>query len=175
MEECGNGDFYELVKRDMTELSISSEAINETKEKLREVLETKTNQSAFDFLIVKAQAHNKVPHHIYHNCHGMAHYHDKRFTADLANILFKFRTRTFMVKNNFRNNYRNTNIDCPLCGEQNDTQSHIFECRKIMAVFSDFSCKQDIFSNNVETLYTVACTLKKLVHIREELLDTDHN
>ena len=96
----------------------------------------------------KAQAHSKVPDQIYSNCDGMAHYLDPRFTADLANLLFRFRTRTYMVKNNFRNNYRNTNINCPLCEESEDTQEHMFQCSKIMAVFSDFTCNHgDVYSD----------------------------
>ena len=174
-EDCGHGDFYAQVKRDMNEFSISNEEIGFSEEKLREILKTKAENCAFAYLIKKAQTHTKVQDQIYKNCDGMAHYFDPRFTADLSNLIFKFRTRTYLVKNNFRNNYRNTNIQCPLCDLHEDTQAHLFECEKVVAGLSEnISSKPvDVYSNNIDTLYSVACTLKKLVDIRENLLDSE--
>ena len=45
-----------------------------------------------------------------------------------------------------------------------------------MDVFSDFTCNhEDVYSNNVDTLYTVARTLKMLVKVREDLLNPDNS
>ena len=43
----------------------------------------------------------------------MVYFNDQRLTPELANILFKFRTNItgLTVKNNFRNNYINTELD----------------------------------------------------------------
>ena len=100
---------------------------------------------------------------------------DNRFTPDLVTLLFKFRTRTYLVKNNFRNNYRNTNINCPICDAQDDKQEHIFECHNILIEYSkQMTCRaEDIYSNDLDVLYDVAITLKELVHIREKLIDSN--
>ena len=94
---------------------------------------------------------------------------DKRFTPDLANLLFKFRTRMFNVRNNFRNQYR-TNLICPLCREREDSQEHLLECRVIVRKLNGKQyCYKDIFSENLESLFGIAKGLKKVVKIREEM------
>ena len=113
---------------------------------------------------------------MYNDCKGMRQYKDARFTPDIANLLFKFRTRTYLVKNNFRNNYRNTNILCPLCEKHDDTQQHIMNCEKTIEVMNNFDCSyNDIFSIDIDRLYNVACCLKKLHETREKLLKVNNN
>ena len=112
---------------------------------------------------------------IYTNCEGCDHYKDPRFTPDIINLLFRFRTRTYLVKNNFRNNYKNNNILCPLCHQQNDDQHHLLNCIKIKEVYGkdfDFNM-EDIFSLDMDKLYNVGNTLKKVNQIRNELLNSD--
>ena len=59
-----------------------------------------------------------------------------------------------MVKNNFRNNYINTNTLCPLCEEHEDDQNHLFQCEKIKSVYTKpINCKiDDIFSDDENLL-----------------------
>jgi hypothetical protein len=61
------------------------------------------------------------------------------------------------------------------CDSHNDTQEHIFECEKITMEYTrnTFCQPGDVYSNDLETLYMVACTLKKLVKVREDLLEPD--
>ena len=47
----------------------------------------------------------KVRETCYINIDGTRQYTDNRFTPQLIEILFKFGTRTYAVKNNFRNSY----------------------------------------------------------------------
>ena len=79
------------------------------------------------------------------------------------------------MKNNFRNNYRNTNILCPLCQQDDDTQEHIFECRNVINQYGKQCTSQytDIYSNDIDTLLSVAIELKNLTNIREKLLNPD--
>ena len=85
-------------------------------------------ERAYQFLLEKARKHSKIREDVYVNCKGFDHYNDTRFTPDMISLLFKFRTRTYLVKINFRNNYKNTDTLCPLCEENEDSQKHIFEC-----------------------------------------------
>ena len=167
-----NGDFYELVTNDLAELSISFEEVEgSSKSKLKKMVKERAKEIAYNFLIDKAKNHSKVNDAIYTNCDGMKHYFDHRFSPDLANLLFKFRTRTYLVKNNFRNNYKNTNILCPLCEKFDDTQQHLLVCEKILQVTGQPSCTiEDIYSEDLDCLYHVACTLKKLDETRNLLL-----
>ena len=82
-----------------------------------------------------------------------------------------------MVKNNFRNNYVNTNILCPLCEKDNDDQEHVLKCEITLKHYNETitSNINDIYSSDADTLHTVATTLKTLVNIRESLLNPDTN
>ena len=171
------GDFYSQVKQDMDSISISFEELAgvTNSERLKEILALKINDLAFEYLIVKAQNHSKVNDKIYTNCEGCAHYSDPRFTPDITNLLFKFRTRTYLVKNNFRNNYKNTDILCPLCHQQNDDQDHLLTCIKIKEMYTGHIdvVMDDIFSADINKLYSIAKTLQRIDQIRSDLLDSE--
>ena len=169
------GDFYSQTKENMEYLSISETDLSESITKMKENLDKKTKKKAFQYLIGKATNHSKVNENLYTDCEGLSHYDDTRFTPDLINVLFKFRTRMFLVKNNFRNNYINTNTLCPVCNDEEDTQEHLFECKQVME-----RCKgnkefkyQDIFSDNNDTLLGVSLLLKELVDIRNIILNPE--
>ena len=175
MECCYEGDFYAQVEQDIDVLQLSNSDLVQEKETLRKHLSKIVEQYAFQELMRKATTHSKVHHEIYRNIDGAPHYNNPLFTPDLVNLLFKFRTRTYMVKNNFRNNYRNTNTLCPLCQEQEDSQGHLFECRKIKDLYhKQVQCSiDDIYSSDEDVLYQTACTLKELVTIRDLILNND--
>ena len=153
----------------MASLSISEQDLKCTKQQLKVLVHDKVKNKAYQFLISKARQHSKIKEEIYENGEGAAYYMDNRFTPDLVTLLFKFRTRTYLVKNNFRNNC------CPLCDAHDDKQEHIFECHKILMKYSELmTCRaDDIYSNDVDVLYDVAKTLKELVHIREKLISSN--
>ena len=74
------------------------------------------------------------------------------------------------MKNNFRNNYKQSNLLCPMCELTDDTQEHLFECTSIKEeIHYNNVHYNDIFSNNIDTLLNAAKMLKKIVDIREKL------
>ena len=174
-EHCRNGDFYTQTKADMDYLSISDANICDSKYQLEKILQKNCKMKAYEYLMNKAKNHTKVKEDLYLNCEGCSHYEDIRFSTELANLLFKFRTRTFLVKNNFRNNYLNTNTLCPLCNREEDTQEHLFQCKNILEQYQ-LQCTyqyNDIFSKDNETLLGVTKELKNLVDIRMKLVHPD--
>ena len=171
--ENRKGDFYTQTKENMEYLSISESDMEESRNKIKEVLNKNTKLKAFQFLIEKAKTHSKVNEKLYKDCEGLGHYDDMRFSPDIVNILFKFRTRMYLVKNNFRSNYVNTDTLCPVCKVEEDTQQHLFKCEKIMDnVDENKNCVyEDIFSEDPEKLLNVGFALKDLIEIREKLLE----
>ena len=157
----------------MEYLSISESDMEESRNKIKEVLNKNTKLKAFQFLIEKAKTHSKVNEKLYNDCEGLGHYDDMRFSPDIVNILFKFRTRMYLVKNNFRSNYVNTDTLCPVCKVEEDTQEHLFKCEKIVDnVDENKNCVyEDIFSDDPEKLLNVGFVLKDLIEIRERLLE----
>ena len=60
---------------------------------------------------------------------------------------------------------------CPVCDEFEDSQEHLFECRKILANMKEHSYEYiNIFSKDSDTLLGVAQILLQLVDIRRKIL-----
>ena len=172
-ERSCSGDFYEQVLENMRLLDLNFEMLMaNSKAKVKADVGVSIEEKAYQYLIGLANTHSKTQEMLYQSCNGSEYFRDPKFTPELANLLFKFRTRTYMVKNNFRNNYKNTNILCPLCEISNDTQQHIMKCHKIVKTYQhEIQSKyDDIYSKNLETLLAVAMTLHDLTEIRKELL-----
>ena len=53
---------------------------------------------------------------------------DHRFNKDERELLFRLRSRTVAVKNNFKNAYYNNDMLCDLCKLFPCTQSHPLQC-----------------------------------------------
>ena len=167
------GDFYLQVSRDMTQLNISEEDImNSSKETLKVKLKKEAKESAFQYLKELGRNHSKVRDTAYIDLDGMSYFSNNRFTPDLANLLFKFRTRMFNVRNNFRNNYKQQSTLCPVCEDGEDSQEHLFDCKPIQEIVDTHDCEyEDIFSTDVDTLFKVATKLKLVVKVREDFDD----
>ena len=168
-----NGDFYPQVENDMMMLSISEEDVTVcSKEKLRTKLKEKIKEAALAHLLDAARSHSKVRDEIYTDMEGMKYMNDPRFTPEIVNLLFKFRTRMFNVRNNFRNKYRNSDTLCPLCKLEEDSQEHLFQCTKLS--HDDHNTQHnDIYSNDTNKLLQVGSTLSKLCSEREEICEDD--
>ena len=167
------GDFYMQVSSDLKDLGISeTEITTKSSIALKEELDKKIKNYAFIYLLKLATSHSKVNESLYNDIDGMSYFNDSRFSPDLVNLLFKVRTRMFNVRNNFRNNYRELDILCPLCKSTNDTQEHLFECGVIQQKLTvNHPCiYEDVFSDETDTLWNVAKTLKEIVTIRENLI-----
>ena len=131
-EEQLPGDFYTQLYNDLLTLGITEgEVSSSDKYNLETKTKNRTKEHAYNYLIGLAKGHSKINEKMYEDMNGMPHLNDPRFTPDLINLLFKFRTRMFNVRNNFRNKYKETNILCPLCKGEEDSQKHIFHCPSI--------------------------------------------
>ena len=172
-EKHRDGDFFTQTRANMEYLSISDEDLCLSKSQLKDRLTKNIKLKAFQYLMDKAMSHSKVNCSCYSNCEGTVQYQDARFTPDLVEILFKFRTRTYLVKNNFRNNYRNTDLLCPVCREEDDSQEHLFSCKPIRQIYVASHKCEDIYSSNANTLLDVAKDLKNLADARRTLLSPD--
>ena len=162
------GDFYQQVRNDMNSLNITEMIESNSKEKLKKIIDDNVRRAAYVFLLAKATAHSKVNHIMYTDLKGSVYFYDHRFTSEKAKLVFKFRTRMFGVRNNFRNKYSCTL--CPLCGLEEDSQQHMFDCKIVLNYHTPTTHHDDMYSNDAESLLAVVEDLEKLVKIREELM-----
>ena len=166
------GDFYTQVKYDMDLLNMSeTDILTRNESELKTELTSRIQKAAYEYLMEKARNHSKTRNELYKDLGGSSYLSDHRFRPDLAKIVFCFRTRTYRVKNNFRNHYKE-DLLCTLCEDEICQQSHIFQCEVIRRVVGQVKAQyEDLFSDDIDKLFEAAKTLKQLVEIREILLD----
>ena len=174
-ERMIEGDFYTQVSADMANLNISeNDVLDSSYNTLKLKLKREITVAALSYLKEIGRNHSKVRNEMYTHLNGMSYFSSNRFTPDLSNLLFKFRTRMFNVRNNFRNYYKQQNTVCPVCQDGEDSQEHLFKCKLIRkTVETHGSVYEDIFSDDVDTLLKVANVLKQLAKVREDFNDAN--
>ena len=169
-EDIGTqGGFFHQVQNDMEALDITKQQlITKSKLCLEDLVNKKVKEAAYAYLQNIARKHSKARHDIYKDLQGCGYFGDVRFSSEDTKLLFKFRTRMFAVRNNFRNKY--ACVLCPLCATTEDSQQHLFEC-EVMRIYHETQITyDDIFCDDNNTLLKAARELKKLVQIRSELV-----
>ena len=168
----------EHVKSDMEYLDITNaDIILRKKNELKKVLKEKSRKTAFQYLIKKAKSHNKIKEilkfDLYNDKFKASNYFTyNRFTPDLSNLIFMFRTRMYDVKNNFRKMYKHVSLKCKLCDAADESQEHLYQCEVLTKVIGQRNYNYEhMFSNNLEHLYDIAKKTKELVKIRDLLLN----
>ena len=158
------------MKKDLELLDVDSQLVTTlSKHSFKDLVDEKICHIAFEYLHTLATSHSKVKEELYEDINGVQYLSDPRFTAEQIQMLFKFRTRMFDVRSNFRNYH--TCTSCPLCGVEEDTQDHLFKCIMIKNKHVAKIRYSDIFSNDCDILHNVVNELQHIVSIREDLMD----
>ena len=90
-----------------------------------------------------------------------------------AKLLFKFRTRMYSVKTNFRSQFEN-NVLCDLCLTSECTQGHLFVCPVIRVFVPELvstSVTYDYIFGSTEQMKEAVQVLEKICEIREQLIE----
>ena len=103
----------------------------------------------------------------------MAEYlQDSRFSTKMKQLLFKLRSRTLDVKENFK--IKNQNPWCNSCGLFAETQGHILQCPELTKHLSYLKGRtskldeMDIYKN-LEKQLMITKTFSDLLEIREKI------
>ena len=84
-----------------------------------------------------------------------------------SSIIFKARTRMIPVKNNFRNQYKDT--QCRGCKAEIETQEHILtKCGQIHKDQTTIVQSEDYFSEDIETLKKAATNIQSILDMIEQ-------
>ncbi len=128
----------------------------------------KCKKAAFDYLLNLKDSHSKLKDLSYDDLCLQSYFTDGSLNSNDARLLFLFRTRMVRVYNNYKNLY--TDILCPLCRVDTDTQEHLLRCTKLPR---STCCYTDIFGTNAVMRKTTLCSLKTALSVREDLLAKD--
>ena len=130
------GDFYHLVKSDW---ELIGETMNEeyirtsNKNTYKKHIKKKIREAAFMYLKDQQKMHSKIKDIEYKKFETQGYMNSPLFTNDEVNLLYRIRSRALNCKANFKNRYKNDNLLCILCNEEQCTQQHILLCKALQS------------------------------------------
>ena len=93
-----------------------------------------------------------------------------KISQELAQTVFKMRSRMEEVKIDFRGKYEN--LECGVCKEVEESQKHIIECREILKMKENDGKTPDyenLFGENVKKQVEIAKTFTENLKIKNRL------
>ena len=158
-------DWIETVKQDLVDLEIhlSFQEIKElSHDKFKGIVREKYRSAALKELLTAKSSHSKMMALNYRELKTQPYLFDKSFHSGDAKLLFSLRSRMVKVRNNYQNS--ESDLYCPLCDEDIDTQEHLLVCEKIHPSKSDVSYNA-IFGDDFGEIRQTFEVLKASLHI----------
>ena len=91
-----------------------------------------------------------------------------KITQGEAQLIFKLRCRTINVKRNLKGMY--DNLDCTACGEEEETQEHIIQCKKLSKNKENNDVKYEkLFNGTVGEKLIIAKIFKENYDVLENM------
>ena len=170
-------DWVSTVLEDLEKLKIKL-SLDEIKSMKISAFNTLVNKSviknSFEKLEKLKNAHSKVKH-ITHNMLKMRRYFlpsETNASIEEIQLIFKLRCRVTKTKTNFKGLY--DTYECDLCGEDDESQAHILECKKITNMNkSDLPDYDKIFEGTISEQVKIAKLFKQNMKIRDNMLEKD--
>ena len=141
-------------------------------------IKKKVREASYIKLTQTQLTHKKVKHIIYPNLKSRQEYlSSSMFNNNLISLLFNLRCRSVSeFKDNFHTMY-GSNINCPLCLSNTDSQEHGLSCPVIIASLKVEDRQQletiqyeHIYGNTTEQ-YNIASIYKVILELRHSLLE----
>ena len=97
------------------------------------------------------------------------------FTNVEAQTLFSLRTRMINCKSNFKNNYNEEDMICPVCNDHYDSQENMLACEGLSSEIQENPMYIDIFSSDIQKQKEIASVFVKLLAKRSEILENSQD
>ena len=130
-----SGDWIQLLEKDKKDFQIemSDEEVSAISEyKFKSYVKKKAKELTIQHLLSLQMQHSKSEWLDMEDLAISAYLIDTRFSKEERELLFKLRTKTIQVKDNFKNAYLNNDMLCELCKLFPCTQSHPMQCPQLM-------------------------------------------
>ena len=163
------GDWVRLVEADKTELGIAltdKEIQGVSKSVFNKFVKKKVKTNMMKYLSEKKKSHTKAK---FINCDfNQAEYiKDPMFTTREKQLLFKLRSKTLDVKENFKGMHRNP--WCISCGLFKESQSHLLQCPELVSKLNYLDVKPSTLNENY--IYGNIKQQQMMVKIFSDVLD----
>ena len=130
-----SGDWTQLLEKDKKQFDIAEMTDSEvraiTQIKFKNFIKKKAQELTVRYLVELKKKHSKSDKLDVKDLVISEYLIDKRFSKEERELLFRLRSETVDVKENFKNAYLNNNMLCELCGMFLCTQMHILKCPKL--------------------------------------------
>ena len=169
-------DWTTQIDKDKEELNINlsdSDIKEMSKFNFKKLIKEKIKISTMDHLNQLKESHSKIKNIEYPDLKCSDYLVNKIISTKEAKMLFKFRTRMYSVKANFRSKYEN-NMLCDLCLTSDCSQSHLFICPVIKAFVPelvDTPVKYEHIFGSTNQMKEAVKLLEKICEIREQLIE----
>ena len=97
----------------------------------KKFIKAKIKTAALKYLNEKKNTHSKVSSLNYDELKIQEYLTSPIFSDEDINVLFALRSRYVECRDNFKNRYREDNLQCLICMQSSDTQRHMMECEVI--------------------------------------------
>ena len=130
-ENPTKGDFVELLKDDFDKIQETQDnnaIVSTSAESYKKYIKTKIRSAALRFLTEKKEKHSKIKSIQYNKLETQGYLTSPLFTNSEVQLLFSLRSRMADCKENFKNKYKESDLLCPFCSKETDSQPHMMEC-----------------------------------------------
>ena len=159
----------------MLDLDISDEEIESiSKNKFKKIVETKIDKYALQQLNAQKSKHSKSQYLQSASFKTAGYLIDERFSKSESQLLFRLRSKTLNVKQNFENQHMN-NL-CQTCRLFPETQSHLLQCPEIapklkLLNLQDNPPEEKFIYGNVDQQLNIVKIYSKIWEIRSKKLE----
>ena len=170
------GDWCQVVREDLDSIGLATLSFKDialkSKENLRNVVMEKIRYTAFQELEEEKKNLSKVAGISYSKLEMQPYLYEPKLTTKLKQLTYKWRTR--MIKVGW--NYGEKGM-CPICLDENDTQSHLLECKELnninnLAELADDSEQYDL-TKHMKQLEAAIRKREVILEEREKERDGD--
>ena len=127
VHDTAKGDWCEVVREDLDALRLTHLSLEDiskmSKDSLKDLVSKHTNIVAFEELLAEKNNLSKMAQLNYNSLKIQPYLLDHKLLIRLKQQTFRWRTKMVKVGWNYGNK-----VQCPICSDADDTQSHLLEC-----------------------------------------------
>ena len=119
----------------------------------------------------KQSHHSKVKNIEFTQIKTQQYITSQLFSNVEAQTLFSLRTRMINCKSNFKNNYNEDDMICPVCNNHYDSQENMLVCEGLTGDREENPMYSDICSPDIQKQKEIARVFVRLLDKRSEILE----
>ena len=170
------GDWVNQIIQDKSDFGIEldDEAVRKmSKFSFKKLVKEKTRKAAYQYLKSLKDSHSKMENiNIEPTLNCKEYLVDNRLSYKEAQLVYNLRCRMYLLRNNFKNKYKN-NLTCDLCKIEDDNTQHLYSCvvlkNSVPELKNNKQAKYEDLFGTTDEIVRSAKLLSKVTQEREAL------